>query len=59
MDGGFVVEARSGPGEQYTTVFTVHEGLTAELKETASDWQRIVLGNGLEGWIPRTAGERI
>jgi len=54
-----VVEARSGPGEQFTTVFTVHEGLVVRTDGDASGWQRVRLPNGLDGWVPSDAIDRI
>jgi hypothetical protein len=53
------VEARSGPGEQYTTVFTVHEGLVVKSRGAASGWEWLELPNGLSGWVPAGDVERI
>jgi len=53
------VDARSGPGEQYTTVFTVHEGLVVRRRGSASGWERVRLPNGLDGWVPAATVERI
>jgi tetratricopeptide (TPR) repeat protein len=53
------VEARSGPGEQYTSVFTVHEGLVVRSRGTASGYEWIELPNGLQGWVPVASVDRI
>ena len=54
-----VIEVRSGPGDRYTSVFTVHEGLVVRVKQTASGWHQVALPNGLAGWVPADAVERI
>lgn len=53
------VEVRSGPGEQYVTVFTVHEGLVVTSRESVPGWERVRLPNQAEGWLPASAVERI
>ena len=54
-----VVEARSGPGEQYKTTFTVHEGLVVVSRGAASGWTHVRLPNALVGWLPTGSLERI
>lgn len=44
--------ARSGPGEDFTEVFAVHEGTKARLRNVRDQWVQISLPNGLNGWIP-------
>ena len=56
---GASIEVRSGPGEQYATVFTVHEGLVVAEREAISGWSRVQLASGLNGWVARDAVERI
>ena len=41
----------SGPGDNFTRVFTIHEGLCFEVVQTQGDWSLIKLNNGLGGWI--------
>ena len=53
------VEVRSGPGEDYTLQFTGHEGLEFQIKGQAESWYRILLLNGVKGWIPKEAVEII
>ena len=50
---------RSGPGEDYTLQFTGHEGLEFQIKGEAESWYRIMLPNGVRGWIPKEAVEII
>jgi len=53
------VSGRSGPGEDYTLVFTVHEGTKVRVREASDGWVLVALANRLEGWIPRASFERI
>ncbi len=41
----------SGP-ESTNTVLTVHEGLKVKILDTISDWKKVSLRNGEEGWLP-------
>jgi len=52
-------KVRSGPGEDYTLQFTGHEGLEFQIKGEAESWYRIMLPNGVRGWIPKEAVEII
>lgn len=45
-------EVRSGPGENYMTVTTVHEGCAVSLRSQAAGWCQVVLPNGWTGWLP-------
>jgi tetratricopeptide (TPR) repeat protein len=54
-----VVEARSGPGEEYTKIFTAHEGTTVRIRQQREGWNLISLPNGLGGWIPEESVENI
>lgn len=49
----------SGPSEDYTRVFTIHEGMIFVVVRQEEDWALIKLTNGLGGWIPRKAFEII
>lgn len=48
-------DVRSGPGESFTVLFSVHEGLKFKvIKQISSGWMRIGLPNGLNGWVPKS-----
>ena len=49
------VDVRSGPGEENTTLFTVHEGLKVRVRNERGSWRLISLENGLNGWLPGNA----
>jgi tetratricopeptide (TPR) repeat protein len=52
-------DARSGPGQEYTKIFTLHEGTKVRIREQRASWYLIALPNGLGGWIPQAAAEII
>jgi len=54
-----VVDARSGPGDEYTKIFTVHEGTKVRIRQEREGWYFISLPNGLGGWVPGDAAEII
>jgi hypothetical protein len=55
-----VVEVTSGPGAQYVTAFSLHNGAEVSLIETRGSWVRLALPGGeLEGWVPGSAVEAI
>lgn len=55
-----VVEVLAGPGENNPTLFTVHEGLTLEVRAEREDWLQVSLPNGLgSGWVHRDAAARV
>ncbi len=41
----------SGPGEDFTRVFTIHEGMIFQVEKTEAEWSLIKLANGLGGWV--------
>lgn len=45
------VNVRSGPGEQATTLFVLHDGTKINILDTSNDWIKVQLANGNEGWI--------
>lgn len=45
------VEVLAGPAENNPTLFTVHEGLTLEVRSSRQDWIQVSLPNGLNGWL--------
>ncbi len=46
-----IAEVRSGPSEDYTLIFTIHEGMEIKVLECQGEWAKIVLPNGFEGWL--------
>jgi hypothetical protein len=46
-------EVLAGPGRGNPTLFTVHEGLTIEVRDVREDWVQVSLPNGLHGWLAR------
>lgn len=55
------VEIKTGPGNDYSTSFSLHEGTKVQLVQEQGDWVRIVLpGNtSFTGWMPRSSTEVI
>ena len=53
------VEVLAGPGANNATLFTVHEGLTLEVRSQRPEWLQVSLPNGFNGWIPATAVELV
>lgn len=53
------VEARSGPGEENTVAFVVHEGTEVRLGRETNGWFEVSLGAELKGWVPLSSVERI
>jgi len=51
------VEVLAGPSLNNPALFTVHEGLTLEVRAVREGWLQVSLPNGLNGWIDRTAIE--
>ena len=41
----------SGPSEEFTRVFTIHEGMICQIEKTENEWSLIKLNNGIGGWI--------
>jgi tetratricopeptide (TPR) repeat protein len=54
------VNVTSGPGSQYVTEFTLHNGAEVNLVETRGNWVRLALPGGeLQGWAPASAVEAV
>jgi len=53
------VDVRSGPGEENTILFTVHEGTRVDLRNSLERWVQVSLPNGLSGWVPTAALEKV
>ncbi len=49
----------SGPGEDFTRVFTIHEGMIFTIERDEENWSLIKLENGLGGWIKKDTYVRI
>ncbi|MCF7858214.1 MAG: hypothetical protein K9N07_02660 [Candidatus Cloacimonetes bacterium] len=47
----------SGPGEDFTRVFTIHEGIIFNIEKEDGSWCLIKLKNGLGGWIKKDTFE--
>ncbi len=53
-----VVNLKSEPREQSTTISVIHEGLKVEISRKEQDWMEVKLPDGTKGWIERReAGE--
>lgn len=52
-------EVRSGPGEDYTVIFTLHEGTKVRERNYSGNWIQITLPNGYNGWIKSSDIESI
>jgi len=46
------IDIKSGPGDNFTTVFTLHEGTKVRIRESRNKWFFISLPNGMNGWLP-------
>ena len=53
------VEGRSGPGDDNAALFTVHEGLKVQVRNESGGWVQVLLPNGLNGWVPASAVEKV
>ncbi len=53
------VQGRSGPGDDYLLVFTIHEGTKVAVERLESRWYLVRLPNGIGGWVPGETVERI
>jgi len=55
-----VVDVTSGPGAQYVTAFSLHNGAEVNLLDTRGSWVHVGLPGGeLEGWVPASAVEGV
>lgn len=53
------VDVKSGPGEENTVLFSVHEGTRVEVRNGLDRWLQVSLPNGLTGWVPSSAVEKV
>lgn len=54
-----VADARSGPGQDYTVAFVVHEGTEVTLGRATGGWVEVSITPELKGWVPGTAVEKV
>lgn len=54
------VDVTAGPGTQYVTEFTLHDGAEVQVVEARGSWVRLALPDGeLEGWVPAESVEPV
>ncbi len=53
------VRGRSGPGDDYLLVFTIHEGTKVTIERVEERWFLVRLPNGIGGWLPGNSLEII
>jgi len=46
------LDVMSGPGDENTRLFTLHEGLKVRVRSQQGSWMLISLESGLNGWVP-------
>lgn len=54
-----VQAVRSGPGKDYSLIFTLHEGAEFRILEEEDGWCRVGLQPGLMGWVKEESFERV
>jgi len=50
-----IADVKSEPQKLSSTVFTLHEGTKVFVQETLSNWKKIQLTDGTEGWIDKNS----
>jgi len=53
------VVVMSGPGEETTEIFTLHEGTKVSLDSRSGEWVEIILADGKVGWVRAEVLEEI
>ncbi len=53
------IKVKSGPSEDYTDIFTLHEGTKVKIRKENDTWTLIILPNGFSGWIKKDNLEKI
>ena len=53
------VEAKTGPGAEYSTVFEIHEGAQVRIQREKAEWIEIKLPNNVIGWVQNATIARI
>lgn len=54
-----MVDGNSGPGTEYSKIFTIHSGLIVHITRIDKDWALITLPNGGAGWIRVSSIEKV
>ena len=52
-------DVRSGPGQDYTVAFVVHEGTEVSLGRSTTGWTEITVTPELKGWVSASAVESV
>ncbi|MEM9823866.1 MAG: tetratricopeptide repeat protein [Bacteroidota bacterium] len=50
---------RSAPDQESSEILLLHEGLKLSILDEIGAWYKVRLSNGEEGWLPKTAIERV
>lgn len=53
------IKVKSGPSEDNTDIFTLHEGTKVKIRKKTDPWILITLPNGYSGWIKKDKLEKI
>ena len=53
------IKVKSGPSEDYTDIFTLHEGTKVKIRKETDPWILITLPNGFSGWVEKDSLEKI
>ena len=53
------VDVLSGPGQNNTVLFTVHEGTRLDVRNRLEGWYQISLPNAGSGWVPKSTVEQV
>jgi len=49
----------SGPAEDYTNLFTIHEGMIFRVNIEGEEWSQITLPSGITGWVSNDTFARV
>ncbi len=49
----------SGPSEEFTRIFTIHEGIIVTIEQAENNWLLVKLPNGTGGWMKSAGLERV
>lgn len=55
----FLTPVMSGPGEDYIEIFDLYSAAEMRVMETNGEWARILLPDGRQGWLERSAIELV
>ena len=53
------IVVRSGPADDFSALFEVHDGLTLNIDERRDQWVRVSLGGDWAGWVPAASVESV